>query len=253
MRPARVEWRPGGPRAAKAVSEPRRNGRERRMSRISFSTLSLLFGRTDEEAMWRVKMHDDHHAFARLVERWEEPIRRLCARMTGDAHRGEDLAQETFARLFEYRKSYQPRGRFSTYLWRIALNRCHDELRRRERRKEFLPGPGETGREGGPEEWPSDAPTPDMRAAELEEGELVRQALLRLPEIYHTVLVLRHYEGMKLAKIAEILEIPKGTVCSRMAEALVQLGRLLEPKLNGERSPFSRPSPISKPNEAFVL
>jgi len=66
--------------------------------------LSLLCSRTDEEAMSRVKMNDDHHEFARLVNRWEQPIRRLCTRMTGDAHRGEDLKQEAFLRLFEKRK-----------------------------------------------------------------------------------------------------------------------------------------------------
>src|SRR5215471_4551084 len=105
---------------------------------IGISTLSLLVSRTDEETMCRVKTHDDHGEFDRLVKRWEEPIRRLCARMTGDAHRGEDLKQDTFLRLFERRKDYLPTGRFSTYLWRIALNLCYDELRRRQRRHEIL-------------------------------------------------------------------------------------------------------------------
>src|SRR5688572_21693372 len=109
------------------------------MAKLSFSGLSLLFSRTDEEAMWQVKLHDDHRAFAQLVERWEEPIRRLCTRMIGDLHRADDLKQETFSKLFEKRKLYEPTGRFSTYLWRIALNVCHDELRRRSRRQEFLP------------------------------------------------------------------------------------------------------------------
>jgi len=73
----------------------------------------------------------------------------------------------------------------------------------------------------------------------MEEGELVRQALLKLPEIYRTVLVLRHYEDLKLAKIAEILEIPEGTVNSRMAEALSRLSRLLEPTFQGKRNSSS--------------
>src|ERR1700746_577714 len=103
-----------------------------------FSPLSLLCSRTDEESMCRVKRHDDHQEFGRLVKRWQEPIKRLCARMTGDAHRAEDLQQETFLRLFQKRKEYQPTARFSTYLWRIALNLCHDELRRQERRRKFL-------------------------------------------------------------------------------------------------------------------
>jgi RNA polymerase sigma-70 factor (ECF subfamily) len=201
------------------------------MKGLAFSTLSLLCSRTDEEAMWRVSTQDDHHEFARLMKRWEDPIWRLCTRMTGDPHRAEDLRQETFLRLFERRKEYQVRGRFSTYLWRIALNLCYDELRRQERRREFVRDqePGEAP--GEAPDCAAEGPGPDARAAQQEEGELVRQALGRLPEIYRTVVVLRHYEDMKLAKIAEILEIPEGTVNSRMAEALARLSRMLEPKL----------------------
>src|SRR5258707_73881 len=208
------------------------------MKGITFSTLSLLCSRTDEEAMCRVKTHDDHQEFARLVKRWEEPIRRLCVRMLGDLHRGEDLKQDTFMRLFEKRKDYQPTGRFSTFLWRVALNLCYDELRRRQRRREFLRDNAAEGadEEVGPAE---DCPGPDARTATLEEGELVRQAVLQLPEIYRTVIVLRHYEDLKLAKIAEVLDIPEGTVNSRMAEALARLSRILQPKLRGapERAP----------------
>lgn len=184
--------------------------------------------------MWRVKTRDDHNEFARLVRRWEEPIRRLCARMTGDPHRGEDLTQDAFLRLFEKRKDYEPTGRFSTFLWRIALNLCYDELRRQQRRREFLIGSAAVESEDVPPESSSEGPGPDLRAAALEEGELVRQAVMQLPEIYRAVIVLRHYEDLKLARIAEILEIPEGTVNSRMAEALARLSRILEPKLRGQ-------------------
>src|SRR3954471_18148829 len=145
------------------------------MKGISFPKLSLLYSRTDEEAMCRVKSHDDHYEFARLVSRWEQPIRRLCARMTGDMHRGEDLKQETFVRLFEKRKDYQPTGKFSTFLWRIALNLCYDELRRQHRRREFLVSDNETQEGGG--EIAAEVPGPDARATASEEGEMVRQAL----------------------------------------------------------------------------
>jgi RNA polymerase sigma-70 factor (ECF subfamily) len=216
---------------------------------MSFPVLTVLRARTDEEAMLRVKTHDDHREFARLVERWEEPIRRLCTRMLGDLHRGEDLKQETFLRLFERRKDYQPTGRFSTFLWRVALNLCYDELRRRNRSKESLRESGGAEAEGEWDERAADLPGPDLCAAKLEEGELVRRALAQLPEIYRTVLVLRHYEGLKLAQIAEVLEIPEGTVNSRMAEALIRLGRLLEPQF----APASAPIPLSLPKPKLVL
>jgi len=219
------------------------------MKGISFSGLSVLYSRTDEEAMCRVKSHDDHGEFDRLVARWEQPIRRLCARMSGDVHRGEDLKQETFVRLFEKRRDYQPTGKFSTFLWRIALNLCYDELRRQSRRREVL----SSGEEGDFRDMETDAPGPDARAATSEEGELVRKALLQLPEMYRAVIILRHYEDMKLARIAEVLEIPEGTVNSRMAEALARLSRILEPRLRTMPFPEPKPNPIIVPNEPCVL
>jgi len=208
------------------------------MAKGVFSTLSLLFCTTDEQAMLRVQTEDDHQAFAQLVARWEEPIRRLCTRMVGDPHKGEDLKQEAFARLFAKRKAYQPTGRFSTFLWRIALNACYDELRRVKRRAESALD--EEGVEAL-EAYESDFGDPGSQAVGNEEAELVRRALLRLPEIYRTALVLRHYEGLKLNKIAEILEIPEGTVNSRIAEGLSRLTRMLEPKFK-DRAASERPA-----------
>jgi RNA polymerase sigma-70 factor, ECF subfamily len=213
---------------------------------MNFSGLSLLFSRTDEETMSRVKAEDDHRAFAQLVERWEQPIRRLCTRMLGDAHRGEDLKQETFTRLYQKRQQYEPTGRFSTYLWRIALNVCHDELRRVNRRKEFFP----TTEEEGMEDFAVSEDSPDCAAADADDAEIVRRALVRLPEHYRTVLVLRHYEGLKIGKIAEILQIPLGTVNSRLAEGLARLTRMLEPKLGSTRGSANEPP---KPKELLVI
>jgi RNA polymerase sigma-70 factor (ECF subfamily) len=171
--------------------------------------------------------------------------------MTGDLERGEDLKQEAFLRLFAKRKDYQPASRFSTYLWRIALNLCYDELRRRERRREFLrPGMDEHAEA---EELAAEAPGPYASVVAVEEGELVRRALLKLPEIYRAVLVLRHYHDLKLAQIAEVLGIPEGTVNSRMAEGLNRLSRLLEPQFKRarENSPLSSALPL--PKESIVL
>jgi len=215
------------------------------MAKANFSALSLLFSRTDEEAMWQVKVHDDHRAFAQLVDRWQEPIRRLCTRMIGDEHRGEDLKQETFAKLFDKRKLYQPSGRFSTYLWRIALNVCHDELRRRKRRQELFPEEDESI-----DDYAAEEPAPDLAGAGREEAEIVRQALLKLSDPYRSVLILRHYEGLKIAKIAEVLEVPVGTVSSRLVEGLSRLSRLLHPKLN--REPAEDRTNI-QPKELLVL
>ena len=70
--------------------------------------------------MRRVRLAGDPAAFAQLVGRWEPKVRRLCVRMTGDEHRGKTSRQEAFARVFANRHRYDPRRRFSTWLWRVA-------------------------------------------------------------------------------------------------------------------------------------
>ena len=87
-------------------------------------------------------------------------------------------------------------------------------------------------------------------AADADDAEFVRRALMRLPEHYRTVLVLRHYEGMKIAKIAEILQIPLGTVNSRLAEGLARLSRMLEPKLGPSRGSAAGPA---QPKELLII
>jgi RNA polymerase sigma-70 factor (ECF subfamily) len=185
--------------------------------------LFSLFSISDEQAMWRVQMQDDAEAFATLVERWEGPIQNLCTRMLGDTHRGEDLAQEAFARVFARRKEYEPRGKFSTFLWRVALNLCYDELRRRERRRETPFEFDEQDDDCASQELP-----PDISLAREETAAGVRSALMKISEAYRSVLILRHYEDLKFREIAGVLDIPEGTVKSRMAEGLSQLARLLE-------------------------
>ncbi|MGV3757745.1 MAG: RNA polymerase sigma factor [Verrucomicrobiota bacterium] len=187
--------------------------------------LNTLFTLSDEQAMWRVQQHADEDAFAQLVRRWESPIRNLCVRMTEDLHKGQDLTQEAFVRVYEKRSLYQPDAKFSTWLWRIALNLCYDEQRRIKRR-------GETALENEEGEAivepASETSGPADQAEAGERADMVRRALVRLPETYRTVLVLRHYEGLKFREIADVLDIPEGTVKSRMVEALGQMERLLK-------------------------
>jgi len=196
------------------------------MKESIFATVASLFSMTDEQAMWRVRMTDDPHAFAQLVRRWEAPIQRLCCRMLGDAHKGQDLTQDAFSRVYAKRKEYQPSGRFSTFLWRIALNLCYDELRRLKRRPE-APLNSAAGEDEDAIPHLSPAPGPDALLLRQEESEIVRHAVAQLSEAYRSVVVLRHYENLKFREIAEVLGIPEGTVKSRMSEALTQLHRHL--------------------------
>jgi RNA polymerase sigma-70 factor (ECF subfamily) len=208
------------------------------MAKKLFSWPSL-FSSSDEESMWRVRADDDADAFARLMARWQGPIRNLCTRMTGDLHRGEDLAQETFVRLYAKRKNYEPAARFSTFLWRMALNICYDELRKIKRRRESAfhddPGADDDGPGFDPQ---SDETPPDDHLDGNERAAAVRRALVDLAEPHRVVVVLRHYEGLKFREIADVLGIPEGTVKSRMFEALAQLNKKLNPLLHEPAAPL---------------
>lgn len=236
-------------RSGAGAEEPCREA-QAASDKAQMSWLATLFpfrsGRTDEQAMGRVQMHDDHEAFAELVRRWEEPVRRLCSRMTGDPRGGEDLAQEAFIRVFANRRRFQPGSRFSTWLWRIALNLCHDETRRVGRRGECpLDEDGDDG--GG---LAASEPAPDEALVGQERAELVRAALLRLPETHRAVVVLREYEGLKLREIAAVLDIPEGTVKSRLADALTQLARRLQPVFKDE---IARPARVAGTKKESVV
>lgn len=189
-----------------------------------FNKVIQLFGGGDEEAMWRLSTQNDQQSFAELMNRWERPVHDLCYRMTGDHQKAEDLKQEAFTRVYLKRAEYRKGAKFSTWIWQIALNLCHDDFRKCSRRIEL----SLCDEDGNPQfQEISSAPGPDGQTITNEEGALVRQALMQLPEIYRSVLVLRHYENLKLKEIAEVLQIPEGTVNSRMAEALSQMAVLL--------------------------
>jgi RNA polymerase sigma-70 factor (ECF subfamily) len=200
------------------------------------------FGMTDEQAMWRVQMHDDNQAFAQLMSRWQGPIQRLCIRMLNDQHKAEDLTQEAFARIYAKRQDFQHGSKFSTFLWRVATNLCLDELRRIKRRRELtiLPHTVDSSETDVWEELPSEGPTPDDSTVAGEQADLVRKAVADLPEHYRTVVVLRHYEDLKFREIADVLDVPEGTVKSRMSEALSILNQSLKKAM---KDPVQRPGP----------
>ncbi len=195
----------------------------------------------DEQLMRRLRLTGDHAAFAELMTRWEPRIRRLCYRMTGDEHRGEDLTQETFSRVFMNRQQFDPSRKFSTWLWRIALNLCYEEARRAGRRGALR---DEEGDEAAID------PGPLERALQSERVELLRRAVLALPESHRAIVTLREYEQLKFREIAEVLDLPEGTVKWRMTEALNELNERLK-SLNDEVRE-TPPKPVL-PKERLLL
>lgn len=178
--------------------------------------------------MWRVKLEGDPQAFADLMKRWQKPIQNLCVRMTGDLHKAEDLTQAAFVKLYAARTGWEPESKFTTFLWRIALNLCHDELRKRKRLGECSLEELEEDSDIQLHGLPSAEPGPDAQIERREVADEVRRALLKLATHYREVVVLRHYEHLKFNEIGDVLGIPEGTAKSRMSEALSQLNRLLK-------------------------
>ncbi|UCG49048.1 MAG: RNA polymerase sigma factor [Phycisphaerales bacterium] len=193
------------------------------MGVAALSYLCKRFSLSDEQVMLRVQKRNDTQAFGLLVRRWEGWTRRFCGRLAGDAHKGEDLAQEVFMQVFAHRGDYRHEGPFAAFLQRIAFNICCDEHRRRKRlRESSLSEAGQEGSASGV--LASPAAAPDDIAVGEERAEAVRRAVFELPEQYRQVVILRHYQGLRFREIAELLDLPQGTVRSRMAEALNRLG-----------------------------
>jgi RNA polymerase sigma-70 factor (ECF subfamily) len=160
-------------------------------------------GVTDEELMVQLQAGSES-ALETLVERWRAPLFGFLVRRSPPAD-ADDLFQETWLRVVRARRRFDPRRRFSTWLFQIANNLCRDRFRRggvAARARAVLaeaPAPG--------------APDPSLRI------DLARR-LAALPERLREVLVLRYYRDLGESEIAELLGVPAGTVKSRLHAAL---------------------------------
>lgn len=156
-----------------------------------------------------------------FVGRWRHQVTQACLRLTGNPQDAEDAAQEAFARALAARNTFQGEAAFSTWFWRIAINAAHD-LRRKRMRRHVAGHP-----DPPPEPATDPATDPLQQALAAERRDRILQALSELSDLQRTVIVLRHYERMKFREIAEVLDVPVGTVASRMADALSRLAQLL--------------------------
>ena len=150
-------------------------------------------------------------AFQSLYERHESHVFRFIARYTGNRD-VDDVFQETWVRVARHAGRFDPSRRFTTWLFQIAVNLCRDWHRRQRPTEEV----GDLRASGD---------GPEARALALDAGRL----LARLPEAQRAVLVLRYYHDLSEAEIAEVLEIPAGTVKSRAHAAVARLRALVEP------------------------
>jgi RNA polymerase sigma-70 factor (ECF subfamily) len=178
--------------------------------------------RTDELDWIACAQQGDRQAFGELVRRHREGVVNVVYRMCGDAALAEEAAQEAFLRAWRNLERYNPRYAFRSWVYRIAINVAVDALRR-ERPTTDLDAEPLASESDGPEAW----------LERKQQAEQVRQAVLDLPPASRAALVLREYEGLSYREIADALDIPVGTVMSRLNYARGQLRRALSGPAEG--------------------
>jgi len=181
-------------------------------------------GEESDAELMAVVREGDRGAFARLVDRHKDAVVSYTTRLTGDRDRAEDLAQETFLRLFRAAAGYHERGFLRAYLFRIATNLVRSEERREKRLRLLLPFLG--GRR-------HDEPAAPSGLLLQELHRQVAVAVASLPLRFRVPLVLHEIEGWSYADIAQELSCREGTVKSRIHRGRHHLRQRLEPYWNG--------------------
>jgi RNA polymerase sigma-70 factor (ECF subfamily) len=166
-------------------------------------------------------------AYRELLDRYQRPVFSLVYRMLRDREAAEDLAQETFVKVFNHLESYNPRYKFSSWIFKIATNLTIDGLRKKELTTVSLDGSRHARTAEETELSRITVATtdenPEERLEAKELGEEIEEAIGQLRVEYRTAILLRHVEGRPYEEIAEIMEIPLGTVKTYIHRARVEL------------------------------
>jgi len=188
---------------------------------------------TDEELLERFR-RGEADLFGVLVRRYERELYGYLRRYLGDAALAEDVFQNTFLQLYVKSGQYEAGRPVRPWLYTIATHQAIDAMRRNGRHvavsldeKRSDPGSGGGAGEGDVtglmDMLETRGPSPLEAASTLERKEQIRASVERLPDFLKQVLLLAYYQGLKYREIADILEIPVGTVKSRLHAALVKL------------------------------
>lgn len=172
-------------------------------------------------ALMRSIQNGDMVAFNALVDRYKDRLLNVIGRMLNSTEEAEDIVQETFVRVYQHRSSFNFQHCFSTWIYTIGLNLARNELRKRKKFKfeeitEMNSGEGDLSVEMKlPTRLPEDLNT----------------AIKGLPEKYRTAFVLRDVEEMPYEEVAKVLDVPLGTVKSRVNRARLMLKEKLQPRM----------------------
>ena len=165
----------------------------------------------------------DRNAFSELVCRHAQGVQHVIYRMCGNTQLAEDASQETFIRAWLNLGSFRPQASLRNWLYRIAVNTAIDMLRKEKR---ILPGSLEDFH------LMDQRLGPEAHFLNRERTALVQKAILSLPEASRAVLVLREYQGLSYQEISDVLDIPMGTVMSRLNYARNSLKEKLKKQLS---------------------
>ncbi len=161
--------------------------------------------------------------FERLASQHERQVYAACYHMLGNREDAQDCAQETMLRAFRAFESFRGEASFGTWITRIAMNVCADELRKRRNVYSL-----DTLREESGLDIPDEGPGVYARLEEKERLRLLREALEKLPPDMRELIVLRDMQGRSYEEIGEIISAPLGTVKSRISRAREKLAQLLK-------------------------
>jgi len=173
----------------------------------------------DENGLIEQARRGDRNAFGELVSRYYPGVIRIVYRLCGDTGLAEDMAQEAFLRAWLALPSFRPQSSLRNWLYRITVNATLDVLRRRK---------DEPLEDEADRMYADQAAGPETSLIEKERVALLRQAMHSLPEAARSVLVLREYGSLSYQEIASVLDIPVGTVMSRLNYARNRLRELLK-------------------------
>lgn len=170
---------------------------------------------SDHELVARAQQGSEK-AYRELLGRYQRPVFSIIYRMIRDREQAEDLAQETFVRVFNHIDRYDPRYKFSSWIFKIATNLTIDWIRRKELNTVSIDGSRNAVTAEQIEATSITIASPDENPEELlvakQLGEEIEQAIGKLRPEYRAAILLRHVEGREYQEIAEILALPLGTV-----------------------------------------
>lgn len=193
------------------------------VTREKENSIVITVQTVNETALVKQAQNGDRNAFSELVRTHAQGVLNVIYHMCGDMLIAEDAAQETFIRAWQNLSSYRPQTPLRNWLYRIAFNAGLDLLRKNRR---ILPDDIEDLN------LTDGQPSPESLVSQQERTTLVRKAILTLPDASRAVLVLREYEGLSYQEISSTLDIPVGTVMSRLNYARNLLKAKLKPQLS---------------------